>query len=87
MRYFFWLPLRFFETTPLGSILNRFSSDCNTIDQVHRTVTQSLHFGERPGPCLLLASPDLVTWALREEPSGSQSDYNAAHALPTMRPS
>nr|XP_051689946.1 ATP-binding cassette sub-family C member 8 isoform X1 [Oryctolagus cuniculus] len=23
----------FFETTPLGSILNRFSSDCNTIDQ------------------------------------------------------
>ncbi|KAJ8777653.1 hypothetical protein J1605_014306 [Eschrichtius robustus] len=24
---------RFFETTPLGSILNRFSSDCNTIDQ------------------------------------------------------
>lgn len=34
----FWLPLRFFETTPLGSILNRFSSDCNTIDQVHRAV-------------------------------------------------
>lgn len=25
---------RFFETTPLGSILNRFSADCNTIDQV-----------------------------------------------------
>ncbi|CAO2632591.1 ATP-binding cassette sub-family C member 8 [Lemmus lemmus] len=26
-------PMRFFESTPLGSILNRFSSDCNTIDQ------------------------------------------------------
>lgn len=25
--------MRFFETTPLGSILNRFSADCNTIDQ------------------------------------------------------
>lgn len=32
---------RFFETTPLGSILNRFSSDCNTIDQVHWTMTLS----------------------------------------------
>ncbi|XP_031657574.1 ATP-binding cassette sub-family C member 8-like isoform X2 [Oncorhynchus kisutch] len=26
-------PMRLFETTPLGSILNRFSSDTNTIDQ------------------------------------------------------
>ncbi|XP_051546145.1 ATP-binding cassette sub-family C member 8-like isoform X1 [Myxocyprinus asiaticus] len=26
-------PMRFFETTPLGSIINRFSSDTNTIDQ------------------------------------------------------
>uniref|UniRef100_A0A673FT45 ATP-binding cassette, sub-family C (CFTR/MRP), member 8 n=1 Tax=Sinocyclocheilus rhinocerous TaxID=307959 RepID=A0A673FT45_9TELE len=26
-------PMRFFETTPLASILNRFSSDTNTIDQ------------------------------------------------------
>lgn len=25
---------RLFETTPLGNILNRFSSDTNTIDQV-----------------------------------------------------
>ncbi|KAB1272730.1 ATP-binding cassette sub-family C member 8 [Camelus dromedarius] len=27
------ITVEFFETTPLGSILNRFSSDCNTIDQ------------------------------------------------------
>lgn len=67
MTNFFWLPLRFFETTPLGSILNRFSADCNTIDQVHKTVT---HFpsSERGQPphisSLGLASPDLVLRAL-----------------------
>lgn len=47
-------PLRFFETTPLGSILNRFSSDCNTIDQVRGDVCPQSK--EKPGPQELLLS-------------------------------
>lgn len=74
MSNFFWLPLRFFETTPLGSILNRFSADCNTIDQVHRTVTHfpSSERGQTPRSFspLVLASPDLVIRALWEEARG-----------------
>lgn len=65
----FWLPLRFFETTPLGSILNRFSSDCNTIDQVYRPCP-ILQLRERPGPCRLLASPEPEARALGMDPVG-----------------
>uniref|UniRef100_A0AAR2IMH0 ATP-binding cassette, sub-family C (CFTR/MRP), member 8 n=1 Tax=Pygocentrus nattereri TaxID=42514 RepID=A0AAR2IMH0_PYGNA len=35
-------PMRFFETTPLGSILNRFSADTNTIDQHIPTTLECL---------------------------------------------
>uniref|UniRef100_A0A3Q3X1T6 Uncharacterized protein n=1 Tax=Mola mola TaxID=94237 RepID=A0A3Q3X1T6_MOLML len=35
-------PMRLFETTPLGSILNRFSSDTNTIDQHVPTTLECL---------------------------------------------
>lgn len=35
-------PLRLFETTPLGSILNRFSTDTNTIDQHIPTTLECL---------------------------------------------
>lgn len=33
----FFFPLRFFDVTPLGQILNRFSADTNIIDQVQST--------------------------------------------------
>lgn len=36
------LPPRLFETTPLGSILNRFSTDTNTIDQHIPTTLECL---------------------------------------------
>ncbi|KAG9281118.1 ATP-binding cassette sub-family C member 8 isoform X2 [Astyanax mexicanus] len=35
-------PMRLFETTPLGSILNRFSADTNTIDQLIPTTLECL---------------------------------------------
>lgn len=35
-------PSRLFETTPLGSILNRFSTDTNTIDQHIPTTLECL---------------------------------------------
>lgn len=38
---FFYVP-RLFETTPLGSILNRFSTDTNTIDQHIPTTLECL---------------------------------------------
>ncbi len=41
--YWSVFPTRLFETTPLGNILNRFSADTNTIDQVLED-KQTLHF-------------------------------------------
>ncbi|KTG37215.1 hypothetical protein cypCar_00046703, partial [Cyprinus carpio] len=46
-------PMRLFETTPLGNILNRFSADTNTIDQVLED-KQTLHF--TGGPHAIAAS-------------------------------
>lgn len=37
-----FFPSRLFETTPLGSILNRFSTDTNTIDQHVPTTLECL---------------------------------------------
>ncbi|KAL4830387.1 hypothetical protein H8958_019808 [Nasalis larvatus] len=63
-------PMRFFETTPLGSILNRFSSDCNTIDQ------------EYIGACVvLIAAVTSISNSLHRELSAGLVGLGLTYAL------